>query len=411
MNLMFIRARYNYIQLIILQRNWRKSLGFYFHCHSRRVAMVWNDMQWYSFSLPFLLLNDMQGYVLHSHTLPFLLMQWYARICLHSHTLPFLLMQTFWMDTHCMDTYWWDMYWTDTYWWDTYWWDTFWMDMCGICVVWWICVGYVWCEIRQQSSEEPCDETSFGKKKLSHSINIKNIIKYTCPTLSNSCWNMYHIRPFGSDQLKHPSCRLPQKAEVNAAMSRSVFARAHQAGEATPGISSQWYLRANRWDRCAQSKDSLLQGRETLCKMIVFVVFVIFLLLFICWSIYLFVCLFVSILFDWSIFHVSSGGVELQKPRESVASKLHQIPLPLTFCIIHVHGDPSEQVPQRYITGMILEAAQRLATPPTTGITLSMATRWPSNHDQCKVLNRGGCKHSQSCRKFCWNVGGWVCWN
>ena len=23
----------------------------------------------------------------------------------------------------------------------------------------WICVGYVWCEIRQQSSEEPCDET------------------------------------------------------------------------------------------------------------------------------------------------------------------------------------------------------------------------------------------------------------
>ena len=25
-------------------------------------------------------------------------------------------------------------------------------------------MGYVWCEIRQQSSEEPCDETSFGKK-------------------------------------------------------------------------------------------------------------------------------------------------------------------------------------------------------------------------------------------------------
>ena len=36
---------------------------------------------------------------------------------------------------------------------------------CEICVgyVWReICVGYVWCEIRQQSSEEPCDETSFG---------------------------------------------------------------------------------------------------------------------------------------------------------------------------------------------------------------------------------------------------------
>ena len=39
---------------------------------------------------------------------------------------------------------------------------------CEICVgyVWReICVGYVWCEIRQQSSEEPCDETSFGKKR------------------------------------------------------------------------------------------------------------------------------------------------------------------------------------------------------------------------------------------------------
>ena len=42
--------------------------------------------------------------------------------------------------------------------------DTFEMDMCGICKMCWICVGYVWCEIRQQSSEEPCDETSFGKK-------------------------------------------------------------------------------------------------------------------------------------------------------------------------------------------------------------------------------------------------------
>ena len=34
-----------------------------------------------------------------------------------------------------------------------------------------ICVGYVWCEIRQQSSEEPCDETSFGKKKRSKAIS------------------------------------------------------------------------------------------------------------------------------------------------------------------------------------------------------------------------------------------------
>ena len=71
------------------------------------------------------------------------------------------------MDTHCIDTYWWD-----TYGWDTFGMDmcgicvvdTFGLDMCGICVMCWICVGYVWCEIRQQSSEEPCDETSFGKK-------------------------------------------------------------------------------------------------------------------------------------------------------------------------------------------------------------------------------------------------------
>ena len=38
----------------------------------------------------------------------------------------------------------------------------------GIRVVEWICVGYVWCEIRQQSSEEPCDETSFGKNQPTH---------------------------------------------------------------------------------------------------------------------------------------------------------------------------------------------------------------------------------------------------
>ena len=106
-----------------------------------------------------------------------------------------LLMQTFWMHTHCMDTYWWDTCWTDTYWWDTYWWDTFWMDMCGICVVWWICVGYVWCEIcvgyvwceiRQQSSEEPCDETSFGKKIMYVYIYIfmfQDRIESKIPTL------------------------------------------------------------------------------------------------------------------------------------------------------------------------------------------------------------------------------------
>ena len=137
--------------------------------------MVWNDMQWYSYSL------------------------------------PFLLMQTFWMDTHWMDPYWWDTcwryvlvgyvlvryvcdscwctpfewiriawirtggirVWTDTYWWDTYCkpadanvlnayalhgyvlvgyvlngyvWDMCGvMDMCGICVVWDMCgICVVW---------------------------------------------------------------------------------------------------------------------------------------------------------------------------------------------------------------------------------------------------------------------------
>ena len=100
--------------------------------------------------------NDMQGYVLHSHTL------------------PFLPMQTFWIDTH----------WTDTYWMDTV------GGICieririggihigGIRVVEWICVGYVWREIRQQSSEEPCDETSFGKK----SRTFWNLV-------SSFCWN------------------------------------------------------------------------------------------------------------------------------------------------------------------------------------------------------------------------------
>ena len=139
--------------------------------------MVWNDMQWYSYSL------------------------------------PFLLMQTFWMDTHWMDPYWWDTCWRyvlvgyvlvgydcdscwctpfewiriewiriawiriggDTCWTDTYWWDTYcktcWckrferITLHGYVLVGyvlngyvlvgiriggirfeWICVGYVWCD-------------------------------------------------------------------------------------------------------------------------------------------------------------------------------------------------------------------------------------------------------------------------
>ena len=70
-------------------------------------------------------------------------------------------------------------------------WDTFGMDMCGICVVCWICVGYVWCEIRQQSSEEPCDETSFGNR------NFQGV-----PT---------NIFPFKKEQRVHICQEAPQK--------------------------------------------------------------------------------------------------------------------------------------------------------------------------------------------------------
>ena len=114
-------------------------------------------------------------------------------------------MQTFWMDTHWMDTYWWDTCWTDTYWWDTYWWDTFWMDMCGICVVWWICVGYVWCEIRQQSSEEPCDETSFGKNSfflLSFlTISFFRDVNIQWPQTNG---HYHHISPYTKSQCLQP---------------------------------------------------------------------------------------------------------------------------------------------------------------------------------------------------------------
>ena len=39
----------------------------------------------------------------------------------------------------------------------------------------WICVGYVWCEIRQQSSEEPCAETSFGKKTMDTHVSLTHV--------------------------------------------------------------------------------------------------------------------------------------------------------------------------------------------------------------------------------------------
>ena len=45
-------------------------------------------------------------------------------------------------------------------------WNGYVWDMCGVMDMCGVCVGYVWCEIRQQSSEEPCDETSFGKNDM-----------------------------------------------------------------------------------------------------------------------------------------------------------------------------------------------------------------------------------------------------
>ena len=260
MNFMFIRARYNYIQLIILQRIEGKARFLY----SLPFPPSSNGMRWYAVILILIAIpadaNFLNGYALNGSVLVgYVLKIRIGGICIGGIRLRFLLMHTFWMDTFAMDTYWWDTFGRDTFgmdmcgicmmcwicmgyvwwlvgyvlqpfewiriawicvgyvwcagyvwdmcgdWWDTYYnllngyalhgyvlvgyvwvgyvwngyvWDmcdvldmcgicvvdTFGMDMCGICVMCWICVGYVWCEIRQQSSEEPCDETSFGKK-------------------------------------------------------------------------------------------------------------------------------------------------------------------------------------------------------------------------------------------------------
>ena len=195
--------------------------------------MVWNDLQWYSYSLPFLLMQTfwmdthwmdpywwdtcwryvLVGYVLVRYVCdscwctPFewIRIAWIRtggirveRIRIGGIRIANLLMQTFWMHTHCMDTYWWD---------------TFWMDMCGICVVWWICVGYVWCEIcvgyvwceiRQQSSEEPCDETSFGKNtqsswyfvKIAHIETPGNKDFNVIPKFQSLSFQIAYTRPF-----------------------------------------------------------------------------------------------------------------------------------------------------------------------------------------------------------------------
>ena len=84
----------------------------------------------------------------------------YARIFVFSHSLPLLVMQYHWVDKYWMDEGELDTYWMDTQWMDTYRLDTYWRDK------YW----YAWYDIRQQSSEKPCDETSFGKKWSTYGV-------------------------------------------------------------------------------------------------------------------------------------------------------------------------------------------------------------------------------------------------
>ena len=176
MNFMFIRARYNYIQLIILQRIEGKARFLY----SLPFPPSSNGMKWYAMILILIAIpadaNFLNGYALNGPVLVgYVLKIRIGGICIGGIRLRFLLMHTFWMDTHwmdthSMDTYWWDTCWTDTYWWDTYcktcWCKRFeririaWIRTGGIRVeririggiriggirFEWICVGYVWCD-------------------------------------------------------------------------------------------------------------------------------------------------------------------------------------------------------------------------------------------------------------------------
>ena len=159
MNFMFIRARYNYIQLIILQRIEGKARFLY----SLPFPPSSNGMKWYAMILILIAIpadaNFLNGYALNGPVLVgYVLKIRIGGICIGGIRLRFLLMHTFWMDTHWMDTH--SM---DTYWWDTCWnvlvgyvlvgyvlngyvWDMCGvMDMCGICVVWDMCgICVVW---------------------------------------------------------------------------------------------------------------------------------------------------------------------------------------------------------------------------------------------------------------------------
>ena len=122
--------------------------------------MVWSDMQWYSYSL----CKDM--FCIH--------ILGYECVC-SAFIYIAIPADAYFLNGYVVNKYvlngyvWMDTYWRDTYWNDMYWQDTCWMDMCGMML------------IRQQSLEEPCDETSFGKKNIKqHTDLTPNWPKFTC---------------------------------------------------------------------------------------------------------------------------------------------------------------------------------------------------------------------------------------
>ena len=154
MNSMFIRARYNCIQLLKLQRNWRKArFSFWLRFPPSSNGMTWHAMILILVAIPAdaMICKDMFCIHMHCHScwcIPFegIRVQWMRIEGIRIEWIRMEGIRIYWRHT-----YWWDTYRMDTYWNDKYWQDTCWMDMCGMMLV------------RQQSSEEPCDETSFGQ--------------------------------------------------------------------------------------------------------------------------------------------------------------------------------------------------------------------------------------------------------
>ena len=121
----------------------------------------------------------MQGYVLHLHTLPCLLMQWYARICF-AFTYVAIPADAYLLNGCALNGYVLVGYALNFH--------IVWIRIEGIRIgeiridrirvewiriekyVWDDAYWYAWCGICQQSSEEPCDETSFGKNIVKYSV-------------------------------------------------------------------------------------------------------------------------------------------------------------------------------------------------------------------------------------------------